>query len=88
MLIGFADYSFFYDKSSAQTMGTNIVMVEAKRRNDTGDALAQLIAYMGIVSEVQDELRSTANLSPFIHPPLIAHLPPLTSTIIHKCHYP
>jgi type I site-specific restriction endonuclease len=45
MLTGFADYSLWYDE--AETMGTNLVVVEAKRNGNAASAEAQCLAYMG-----------------------------------------
>lgn len=44
MLTGFADYSLWYDKKD---MGTNLVVVEAKRFGNTTSAKSQCLAYMG-----------------------------------------
>ncbi len=44
MLAGFADYSLWYDKKD---MGTNLVVVEAKRFGNTASAKSQCLAYMG-----------------------------------------
>jgi hypothetical protein len=45
MLSGVADYTLWYD--SYESAGTNVVVVEAKRRGWTIKAVGQLIAYMG-----------------------------------------
>jgi len=45
MLTGFADYSLWYDEP--KTMGTNLVVVEAKRSGNAGSGEAQCLAYMG-----------------------------------------
>ena len=45
ILSGVADYTLWYDRY--ESMGTNLVAVEAKKRWSTGLANAELIAYMG-----------------------------------------
>jgi hypothetical protein len=45
MLSGIADYTVWYD--SAKSVGTNLIVVEAKRRRLTGGAAGQVLAYMG-----------------------------------------
>ncbi|KAI9767531.1 MAG: hypothetical protein M1840_005568 [Geoglossum simile] len=50
LLTGFADYSLWYDE---EDMGTNLVVVEAKRHGNAGSALAQCLAYMAIVHETR-----------------------------------
>lgn len=45
MLSGVADYTLWYD--TYESAGTNLVVVEAKRRRWTVKAVGQLIAYMG-----------------------------------------
>jgi hypothetical protein len=45
MLSGVANYSLWYD--NAQSVGTNLLVVEAKRRRMTGAAAGQVLAYMG-----------------------------------------
>ncbi|KAI9778688.1 MAG: hypothetical protein M1839_007919 [Geoglossum umbratile] len=47
MLSGIADYTVWYD--SAECVGTNLIIVEAKRRRLTGEAAGQVLAYMGVV---------------------------------------
>jgi len=44
-LNGLADYTLWYD--STESMGTNLVVVEAKRLQAIEEAAAQLVAYMG-----------------------------------------
>ena len=46
MLVGKADYTLWYN--AEETMGTNLIVVEAKRRYSAGTAIPQLIAYMGM----------------------------------------
>ena len=46
MLSGIADYTLWYDQSASY--GANLVVVEAKRRRITGEADAQVVAYMGM----------------------------------------
>lgn len=50
MLTGFADYSIWYDEID---LGTNLVVIEAKRDGYTGSARSQCLAYMGIVHTVR-----------------------------------
>jgi hypothetical protein len=45
MLQGFADYSLWYDKN--ELMGTNLLLVEAKKKGALSSADGQLVAYMG-----------------------------------------
>jgi hypothetical protein len=45
MLVGKADYTLWYNDQ--ETMGTNLIVVEAKRKYSAGTAIPQLIAYMG-----------------------------------------
>ena len=45
LLHGIADYTLWYDKD--EPMGTNLVVVEAKRRGMLSIANGQLVAYMG-----------------------------------------
>jgi hypothetical protein len=45
MLQGFADYSLWYDKY--EPMGTNLLLVEAKKKGALSTADGQLVAYMG-----------------------------------------
>jgi hypothetical protein len=45
MLSGIADYTLWYD--SAESVGTNLIIVEAKRRRLTGGVAGQVLAYMG-----------------------------------------
>lgn len=45
LLQGFADYSLWYDKD--ELMGTNLLLVEAKRKGGLASADGQLVAYMG-----------------------------------------
>jgi hypothetical protein len=45
MLSGIADYTLRYD--SAQSVGINLIIVEAKRRRLTGEVAGQVLAYMG-----------------------------------------
>jgi hypothetical protein len=42
---GFADYSLWYDKD--EPMGTNLLLVEAKRKSALSSVDGQLVAYMG-----------------------------------------
>ncbi|OBT88387.1 hypothetical protein VE02_02299 [Pseudogymnoascus sp. 03VT05] len=49
LLAGFADYTLLYDDSMIRAMATNLLIVEAKRKNATDTALSQLVSYMGIV---------------------------------------
>src|SRR5262245_44000809 len=44
LLQGFADYSLWYDKD--EPMGTNLLLVEAKRKTALDSAEGQLVAYM------------------------------------------
>ena len=44
-LSGLADYTLWYDNT--ESMGTNLVVVEAKRLQAIEEAAAQLVAYMG-----------------------------------------
>ncbi|KFY86563.1 hypothetical protein V500_07563 [Pseudogymnoascus sp. VKM F-4518 (FW-2643)] len=55
LLSGFADYTLFYDNSGPDTLATNLVVVEAKRRGGADLALPQLIAYLGIVHRARKE---------------------------------
>ncbi|KFY33635.1 hypothetical protein V494_07453 [Pseudogymnoascus sp. VKM F-4513 (FW-928)] len=55
LLAGFADYTLFYNNSAAESLATNLVIVEAKRRGATDLALPQLIAYLGIVHRARKE---------------------------------
>jgi hypothetical protein len=55
LLIGFADYSVWYDSTKKKTLETNLVIVEAKRLYYTGAALPQLAAYMGIAHTTRKE---------------------------------
>ncbi|KAI9843077.1 MAG: hypothetical protein M1837_006622 [Sclerophora amabilis] len=56
---GRADFSLWYDKNA--TLGTNLVVVEAKRRHQSDSGLGQLVAYMGIIHEIRkDEKRDNA----------------------------
>jgi hypothetical protein len=52
LLQGNADYSLWHDGNGA--MGTNLVLVEAKRRGLLSAADGQLIAYMGIVHRTRE----------------------------------
>lgn len=45
MLCGLADYTLWYDDT--ESMGTNLVVVEAKRYQTLDEAAAQIVAYMG-----------------------------------------
>jgi hypothetical protein len=45
MLQGFADYSLWCDKD--EIMGTNLLLVEAKKKGAFSSADGQLVAYMG-----------------------------------------
>lgn len=45
VLQGIADYSLWYDKD--EPMGTNLILIEAKREGMLSMADGQLIAYMG-----------------------------------------
>lgn len=45
ILSGVADYTLWYN--SDETLGTNLVVVEAKRSGWVGQAAGQIIAYMG-----------------------------------------
>lgn len=45
MLNGIADYTLWYNTD--ESMGTNLVVVEAKRRRWTSQAAGQVVAYMG-----------------------------------------
>ncbi|KAI9783335.1 MAG: hypothetical protein M1839_003869 [Geoglossum umbratile] len=47
MLGGIVDYTLRYD--SAESVGTNLIIMEAKRRRLTGEVAGQVLAYMGIV---------------------------------------
>ncbi|PGG97367.1 hypothetical protein AJ79_09240 [Helicocarpus griseus UAMH5409] len=51
LLVGKADYSLWYD--ATETMGANLVVVEAKAKFYAGSAVPQLIAYMGIVHRIR-----------------------------------
>lgn len=42
---GIADYSLWYDKD--EPMGTNLILIEAKKRGMLSMADGQLVAYMG-----------------------------------------
>jgi hypothetical protein len=44
-LSGLADYTLWYDDT--ESMGTNLVVIEAKRHQALDEAAAQLVAYMG-----------------------------------------
>jgi hypothetical protein len=44
-LSGLADYTLWYDDT--ESMGTNLIVVEAKRYGAIEEAAAQLVAYMG-----------------------------------------
>lgn len=46
MLNGIADYTLLYDQSASY--GANLIVVEAKRRRMTGEADAQVVAYMSM----------------------------------------
>jgi hypothetical protein len=45
MLSGVADYTLWYDKK--ELMGTNLVVIEAKKYNSIGEVSKQVAAYMG-----------------------------------------
>lgn len=45
VLQGIADYSLWYDKDDS--MGTNLILIEAKREGMLSMADGQLVAYMG-----------------------------------------
>ncbi len=45
VLQGIADYSLWYDKD--EPMGTNLILIEAKREGMLSMANGQLVAYMG-----------------------------------------
>ena len=45
LLQGIADYSLWYDQK--ESMGTNLLLVEAKRPTEFSSADGQLVAYMG-----------------------------------------
>jgi hypothetical protein len=47
LLSGFAGYSIWYDSAKKNTLATNQLIIEAKRRFATDLALPQLVAYMG-----------------------------------------
>jgi hypothetical protein len=49
LLSGFADYSVWYDSAKKNTLATNLLIIEAKRRFVTDFALPQLASYMGAV---------------------------------------
>jgi hypothetical protein len=44
-LSGIADYTLWYNDK--ESMGTNLVVVEAKKHQSLSEAAAQLVAYMG-----------------------------------------
>jgi hypothetical protein len=49
LLLGFADYSIWYESATNKTMATNLLVIEASRWGGGTDyALSQLVAYMGI----------------------------------------
>ena len=52
LLKGIADYTLHYDGKDPH--GTNLVIVEAKRRGAAGLAEGQLLAYMGKSGECRD----------------------------------
>lgn len=45
LLQGIADYTLWYDKD--ESMATNLIMVEAKRKGAISEAEGQIVAYMG-----------------------------------------
>ncbi len=51
-LVGKADFTLWYDDEDS--MGTNLVVVEAKCEGTASLAAGQLIAYMGRISAVRD----------------------------------
>jgi hypothetical protein len=55
LLSGFADYSVWYASARKETLATNLLIIEAKRRYGTDNALPQLASYMGIVHATRKE---------------------------------
>ncbi|KFZ17437.1 hypothetical protein V501_01711 [Pseudogymnoascus sp. VKM F-4519 (FW-2642)] len=55
ILTGFADYSLFYESKSKDTLGTNLVIMEAKKTGFSDGALPQLVSYLGIVPTARRE---------------------------------
>jgi hypothetical protein len=55
LLTGFADYTIWYDSAKKNTLATNLLIVEAKRRFQTDAALPQLVAYMGLIHTQRKE---------------------------------
>ncbi|KAI9762260.1 MAG: hypothetical protein M1840_001439 [Geoglossum simile] len=51
MVSGIADYSLWY--SNVESVGTNLLIVEAKRRRMTGAVAGQVLAYMGVVHKAR-----------------------------------
>lgn len=54
-LSGFPDYTLHYESRSKDAFGTNLIIVEAKKTGFADGVLAQLISYLGIVSETRRE---------------------------------
>ena len=55
MLTGYADYTVWYESRQKSSLGTNLVMIEAKEPNATDTCLGQLAAYMGVIHSVRKE---------------------------------
>lgn len=55
LLSGSADYSIWYESATKNTLATNLLIIEAKRRFATDLALPQLVAYMGVIHTCRKE---------------------------------
>ena len=48
-LNGLADYAIYYDSPEADSLATNLLVVEAKRTGGADQVLSQLAGYMGVI---------------------------------------
>ena len=49
LLSGYADYTVWYESQKISNLATNLIIIEAKKKNSTDTCLGQLTAYMGVV---------------------------------------
>lgn len=57
LLIGYADYTIWYDSRERSNLATNLIIIEAKKLNYTDTCLGQLTAYMGVVHAYRKDER-------------------------------
>ena len=57
LLSGHADYMVWYETQRKQILYTNLIIIEAKKRDHTDTCLGQLTAYMGIKHATRKESR-------------------------------